>query len=176
MNNMRRRKFVTGALGPGITGALASSTARAQAPAAARAARKKRVLFWAVDAMDPAMVTRFLNRLPNMQRMMREGYSGRILPYVSCWINMDFMSMMTGAPPGTQYRSRTASGSPPAHQDCVSETIWQALESEGRRSFLLEFPGARASKLTAAIPAGGSPAVGRGAIYQTSNVVIEGLY
>ena len=173
---MHRRKFVTGALGPGMAGALASSAAGAQAPAAARAARKKRVLFWAVDAMDPAMLARFLDRLPNMQRMMREGYSGRILPYVSCWVNMDFMSMMTGAPPGTQYRSRTALGRPPAHQDCVSETIWQALESEGRRSFLLEFPGARAGKLTAAIPVGGSPVVGPGAIYQTRNVVIEGLY
>jgi hypothetical protein len=173
---MDRRKFVTGALGPGIAGALGASAAVPQASPARRVARKRRVLFWAVDAMDPAIVARFQDRLPNIQRMMREGYSGRILPYVSCWGNMDFMSMMTGAPPGTQYRSRTQSGSPPAHQACVSETIWQALESEGRRSFLLEFPGARADRLTAVIPGGASPVVGRGAIYQTGNVVIQGLY
>ena len=135
------------------------------------------MLFWAVDAMDPAMVVRFLDRMPNVQRMMREGYSGRILPYVSCWVNMDFMSMMTGAPPGTQYRSRTAAGGPPGHDSCVSETIWQALESEGRRSFILDFPGTKPSKLTAVIPGKGrSPALTRGAIYQTGDVVIEGLY
>ncbi len=173
---MDRRKFVAGALAPGIGPSLKATPAPSRAPAVRRAAPKKRVLFWAVDAMDPAMVARFLDRLPNMQRMMREGYSGRILPYVRCWGNIDFMSMMTGAPPGTQYRSRAASGRPPAHHDCVSETIWQVLESEGRRSFLLQFPGAMPGKLTAVLPAGGSPVLRRGAIYQTGNVKIEGLY
>src|SRR5437763_857283 len=116
---MDRRRFVTSALGSSVAQGLglpaAAQNTSAPAPRGPRVSGRKRVLFWAVDAMDPAMVARFLDRMPNVQRIIREGYSGRILPYVSCWINMDFMSMMTGAPPGTQYRSRTASGGPPGH-------------------------------------------------------------
>ncbi len=176
---MNRRRFVAGALGS-AAGAAEVSAQQSQAGRGGvrrSDAGRRRVLFFAVDAMDSAMVTRNLDRMPNIRRMMNQGYSGRILPYVSCWGNIDFMSMMTGAPPGTQYRSRTATGAPPRHQQCVSETIWQVLESEGRRSFLLEFPGAKPSKLTAVIPAGlrGST-ISPEVVYQTGNVVVEGLY
>src|SRR5512138_3174860 len=99
---MDRRRFVTEALGSGVAAGLglpaAAQNTTDGAPGARRSSGRKRVLFWAVDAMDPAIVSRFLDRMPNVQRIMGEGYSGRILPYVSCWINMDFMSMMTGAP------------------------------------------------------------------------------
>jgi hypothetical protein len=174
---MKRRKFVTHAVGSATIaagGLLPESVAAESAQRAA--APKKRVLFLAVDAMDSAMVERFKEHLPNIRRIRSEGYSGRVLPYVSCWGNMDFMSMMTGAAPGTQYRSRDAAGNRPRHQLCVAESIWQVLESEGRRSFLLNFPGSAPSKLVATIPGRSGPMVARAAIYQTPNVVIQGIY
>lgn len=131
---------------------------------------QKRVLFWAVDAMDPAMLARFEPDLPNLRRMQTEGFSGRILPYPSCWVNIDFMSMLTGAPPGTQYRSRLPDGRSPRHKDCVSETIWEALESEGRRSFLLDFPGSAPSKFVATIPGSKPATISSAVIYQTRDV------
>ena len=189
---MNRRRFVAAAIGPAAGLTAGASPASASRDAAAlrqrrepsagtarvgRAPRGKQVLFLAVDGMDAAMVGRFRQYLPNMNRMIREGYSGRVLPYVSCWGNMDFMSMLTGAPPGTQYRSRLRSGRQPSHENCVAETIWQALESEGRRSFLLEFRGGIPSRQVAGIPGPqGGPVVSGGTVYQTGNVVIKNVY
>ncbi|MCP5115520.1 MAG: hypothetical protein GY953_32235, partial [bacterium] len=102
--------------------------------------------------------------------MMSEGYSGRVLPYVSCWGNIDFMSMLTGAPVGTQYRS---SGEHSRHRGCASEALWHVLAGEGRRSLLVSFPGAVTENNVAVIP---NPTLQRGAIYQAREVHIEGLF
>lgn len=176
---MNRRKFVEKTLGSaaGLAGGLPAAAPPAKAaPQRGRATPgRKRVLFLGVDAMDPAMVLRFQADLPNMRRIAREGYSGRILPYVSCWTNIGFMSMLTGAAPGTQYRLHTEAGGQPRHAECVSETIWQTLESENRRSFILNFPGAMGSAKVAVLPARRNRHMRTGAaIYQTGNVVIKG--
>ncbi len=133
----------------------------------------QRVLFLAVDAMVPSLVHRYRDTLPNIRRIIREGYSGRILPYVSCWVNMDFMSMMTGAPPGTQYRENAPAGGPERHRQCVSETIWHSLAAQGRKSLLFDFPGAISAEN---IATAAGLTLQRGAIYQTPDVEIEGLY
>jgi len=170
---MRRRRFIGGSAAAGLLGGGAGAKAAGNSHSSAAGGGRKRVLFLAIDGMDPAMINRHLDHLPNMRRMISGGYSGRILPYVSCWGNIDFMSMMTGAAPGTQYRARTAGGGAPRHQKCVSETIWQALSSEGRRSALLGFQGAAGDEHTAVLRV---PMLKSGSIYQTPDVVIEGLY
>ncbi len=176
---MKRRKFVTGTAGAAATvfGGRPRASAYKGAGGGNPANTRRRVLFLAVDAMDPAAVQRFRDELPNIRRVMGEGYSGRILPYVSCWGNMDFMSMMTGAPPGTQYRSRPPGGGSLRHRGCVSETIWQVLAGDRRRSLLLEFPGAIPEENVATIPGRrGGLTLERAAVYQTRNVVIPGTY
>jgi hypothetical protein len=123
--------------------------------------------------MVPSLVERFSESLPNFRRIIREGYSGRILPYVSCWVNMGFMSMMTGAPPGTQYRENPPGGGKPRHRQCVSETIWHALAADGHKSLLFDFPGAMPSENVAVAS---RPTLQGGAIYQTPDIELEGLY
>jgi predicted AlkP superfamily phosphohydrolase/phosphomutase len=171
---MNRREFVVGGatattatLLPSACGLSSESSSASGGSSAGR-----RVLFLAVDGMDPALVQRYLDHLPNMRRIMSDGYSGRILPYVSCWGNIDFMSMMTGAAPGTQYRS-TAGGRPQRHSQCVSETVWHVLAEDGRKSLLFDFPGAQPEE-NVATAAGMTLA--SGVIYQTPDIHLEGLY
>ena len=116
-----------------------------------------KVLVVAVDALDPKMTGRFLDDMPTLRRIKAEGYSGPILPYASTWGNMNFMSMVTGAPPGTHKRVAYPDGSEPVAPSCTAEPIWQTLGDAGRRSLLISFPqgGPTGSPHAAAVSCGG---------------------
>jgi len=110
---------------------------------------KSRVMLLLPDGFDYRLTHRYLDSMPNTRRIMEEGYSGQVLPFTSTWGNINFASLITGAPPGTQYRQEKQSNEmfrgltlehrcsgPPG---CAAETIWQALGSEGRKSVLIDF-------------------------------------
>ena len=98
-------------------------------------AGKSRVMLLLPDGFDYRLTHRYLDSMPNTRRIMEEGYSGQILPFTSTWGNINFASLITGAPPGTHYRQekqpdlQDASATP----GCAAETIWQALGAEGRK-------------------------------------------
>ncbi|RMD81399.1 MAG: hypothetical protein D6820_05180, partial [Lentisphaerae bacterium] len=90
-----------------------------------------KVILFLTDGLDYCLVHRYLNDMPNTCRIIREGFHGRILPFTSTWGNINFDSLLTGTAPGTHYRIEDG-----------AETLWQALERDGRRTALID-PGCR---------------------------------
>ncbi|MFC1716016.1 alkaline phosphatase family protein [Candidatus Poribacteria bacterium] len=95
-----------------------------------------------IDGFDYRLVHRYLDSMPNVRRIMEEGYSAQILPFASTWGNINYTSLITGAAPGTQYRQEKLPDlqDPSANPGCAAETIWQALDSDGRKSVLIDYP------------------------------------
>ena len=102
---------------------------------------KSRVILLLPDGLDYRLTHRYLDSMPNTRRIMDEGYSGQILPFSSTWGNINYGSLVTGSPPGANYRENMLQGqqSAPGLAMCAAETLWQALASENRRSALIDF-------------------------------------
>ena len=180
-----RRKFVssvgTGLLAAGVVDGQVQSTSKDDlSNTQSKVLRESRnsgrkVVVLAMDALDPKMTGRFLDTMPALSRIIKEGYSGPILPYASTWGNMDFMSMVTGTAPGTHHRALYPDGSSPITPKCTAEPIWQTLGAVNRRSLLVSFPqGAPSGSSHAAAIACGGVTIShlfQGVVHQTRNIL-----
>src|SRR3990172_9082042 len=103
----------------------------------------RRVILFGIDGLVLPVVEHFVRqgRLPHFARVCREGAVTKVLPFVSTWGPINFMSLPTGTSPGTAWQgsvdvSRSGSGG------YAAETLWQALERQGRASAVISYPGA----------------------------------
>ncbi len=113
---------------------------------------KRRVALIALDSITPIMVDRFMaeGRLPNLERMRRQGWSAEILPTWPATTPAGWTTVATGAWPSTHGIEGFAvhvEGEPldKKNHSCLSdrvraEFIWQTAERAGKRSTLLKYP------------------------------------
>lgn len=65
--------------------------------------KKGRVLLFAADGLVPSFIERFREDIPNLSKIISEGYMGKVLPFLSTWENLNFMRMVTGTPYGSHF-------------------------------------------------------------------------
>lgn len=80
-----------------------------------------RALLLLPDGFDHRLTHRYLDSIPNARGIMEEGHRGQVLPFTSRWVNINFMSLVTGAPSGTQYR----------HEQQADLRAWETLPNCG---------------------------------------------
>lgn len=114
----------------------------------------RRVIVFGIDGLVLPLVEHFVRqgRLAHFARLWREGAVAKALPFVSTWGAINWMCFATGASPGTAWQGEGRAlipGLSTAHaveegrtQVYGAETLWEALERQGRSSVLLSFPGA----------------------------------
>jgi predicted AlkP superfamily phosphohydrolase/phosphomutase len=109
----------------------------------------RRVFVFGVDGMILPL-TEYLvaaGRLPHIARLLREGALTKVLPFVSTWGPINWMCFATGAAPGSAWRGTTAvpgieeaevGDDTPSAYGC--ETLWEALDRQGRGSAIVSYP------------------------------------
>lgn len=84
--------------------------------------------------------------MPNLARMLREGAATQLLPFISSWGPINWMSFATGASPGSAWHGtvpvpETWPASRP-HGAYGAEPLWETLARQGRSSVVLAYPAA----------------------------------
>jgi len=107
----------------------------------------QRVIVFGVDGLMLSFVDHLVRqgRAPNIGRMFSEGASTPLLPFVSSWGPINWMSFATGASPGSTWAGRVRvrgieAEEPCAHNGYQSEPLWAALDRQGRGSTIISYP------------------------------------
>jgi predicted AlkP superfamily phosphohydrolase/phosphomutase len=107
----------------------------------------RRVIVWGVDGFVLPLAEHLVQQghLPHIARLLREGAATRLLPYVSTWGPINWMSFMTGAPPGSTWPGRVAvpgmNAAEPGHRNAYkADTLWQAVDRQGGATATLAYP------------------------------------
>lgn len=68
----------------------------------------RKVIVFGVDGMIPELLYKFAGEgsLPNLSKMLKQGASAELLPYISTWGDVNFVSFMTGQAPGTSWKGQ----------------------------------------------------------------------
>ncbi|RMD82135.1 MAG: hypothetical protein D6820_04135, partial [Lentisphaerae bacterium] len=96
-----------------------------------------RLIMWLVDGLDFRLIHHYLDAMPTVRQVMKEGFYGQVLPFISTWGNIDFMSLLCGAPPGAHYHVHRRDDLPPW---CTAQPLWQSLAATGGKSALIDLP------------------------------------
>jgi predicted AlkP superfamily phosphohydrolase/phosphomutase len=109
----------------------------------------RRLILFGVDGLCLPVAERLAAEgcLPHFRRMMQEGALTPLLPFVSTWGPINFQCLATGAAPGTAWLGTRHAppwqdGPMEAAPAIGGETLWQALERQGRTSVLVAYPAA----------------------------------
>lgn len=105
----------------------------------------KRAIVLGIDGLMLPMVEHLIvqGRLPHLGRVFREGAVAKVLPFISSWGPINFMSLATGTSPGTTWQGSDMPRGVGAERGAyVAETLWEAVERSGRTSVVLSYPGA----------------------------------
>ncbi|WP_110670042.1 alkaline phosphatase family protein [Salinicola halophilus] len=95
----------------------------------------KKILLLGVDGLIPELVERFCAEgvLPNFQRLIDEGGSTRLLPYISTWGDTNFVTLLTGQAPGTSWVGQRQ---PPRD----TQHLLELMRDAHQRAALVHFP------------------------------------
>lgn len=95
----------------------------------------RKILLLGVDGLIPELVERFCAEgvLPNIQRLIDEGGSTRLLPYISTWGDTNFVTLLTGQAPGTSWVGQRQ---PPRD----TQHLLELMRDAGKRAALVHFP------------------------------------
>ncbi|MDF2962281.1 MAG: hypothetical protein K0S39_4016 [Paenibacillus sp.] len=94
-----------------------------------------KVIVFGVDGLIPELVHKFCNEgvMPHVSRMLREGASSELLPFISAWGDVNFVSLLSGQAPGTCWRGQ---GMP---QTGMGGLLGE-MDRESSRAALVHFP------------------------------------
>lgn len=94
-----------------------------------------KVIFFGVDGLMPELVNKFSfeGSIPNITRMMKEGASSQLTPFISTWGDLNWIPILTGQTPGSVWKGHGKSPD-------LENTLLGLLEEEGKRSALIYFP------------------------------------
>ncbi|GGB31934.1 hypothetical protein F3157_16290 [Virgibacillus dakarensis] len=69
----------------------------------------QKVLVFGVDGLIPELVYKFAEEgcLPNISKMMEEGAATELLPYISTWGDVNWVSFLTGQSPGNAWKGQS---------------------------------------------------------------------
>jgi predicted AlkP superfamily phosphohydrolase/phosphomutase len=112
----------------------------------------KRLLFIGLDGAAPELIERFLPELPNFNKLIKSGAWGAMLSTYPCDTPTNWTALATGATAATSGitgfafhepgSSLSKSGSAGRDYDKFrkAEFLWEALDRQGHKSLLLNYP------------------------------------
>ncbi|MDF2500136.1 MAG: putative type phosphodiesterase/nucleotide pyrophosphatase [Anaerosporomusa subterranea] len=97
----------------------------------------KKVIVFGVDGLTMPLLRRFVDEgiLPNIAAMFKAGASTELLPFISAWGDVNWVSFLSGQCPGTAWIGQTM---PPDNHK--THNLLSLLEKAGRRTALVHFP------------------------------------
>lgn len=96
----------------------------------------KKIIVFGVDGLIPEFVYKFSSEgyLPNIKKMMEDGAVTELLPFISTWGDVNWVSFLTGQSPGTSWRGQ---GTPSDNR----ENLLGIMQRENKKAALVHFPG-----------------------------------
>lgn len=95
----------------------------------------QKVIVFGVDGLIPELVYKFSSEgyLPNISKMMKEGATSELLPFISTWGDVNWISFLTGQAPGNAWKGQTKSSA-------SKENLIGLADIEGKKCALVHFP------------------------------------
>lgn len=103
----------------------------------------QKVIIFGVDGLIPELVYKFANEgfLPNISRMMQKGATTELLPFISTWGDVNWVSFLTGQHPGNTWVGQTI---PPLNDN----NLLGLTDEAGKKCALVHFPQSVSTKDT----------------------------
>ncbi|GMA64887.1 alkaline phosphatase family protein [Alicyclobacillus fastidiosus] len=95
----------------------------------------KKLILFGVDGLIPELVYRFAQEgdLPNIRRMLSDGASAELVPFISTWGDVNFVSMVSGQTPGMCWGGQRQ----PLAND---KSLLSIMDKQGSKCALVHFP------------------------------------
>jgi len=126
---------------------------------------KRRVVLVGLDGLLPEQVMRYARRVPEMARLLRDGFFAPAIPALPTDTPTNWTTIATGAWSGTHgvvgFGVRERGSGPYQYRPtfnstlCRAEYLWQAAARQGRRSLLINYPTAFPITLADGVVVGG---------------------
>ncbi|WP_042143557.1 alkaline phosphatase family protein [Paucisalibacillus sp. EB02] len=96
---------------------------------------EQKVVLFGVDGLIPELVYKFAREgyLPNISDMMEKGATTELLPYISTWGDVNWVSFLTGQAPGNSWKGQSL---PQQNND----HLIGLTQAEGKKCALVHFP------------------------------------
>lgn len=97
----------------------------------------KKVILFGVDGLTMPLLRRFADEgsLPHIAAMLKNGAATELLPFISAWGDVNWVTFLSGQCPGTSWIGQTM---PPDNRQ--TRNLLFALEQAGLRAALVHFP------------------------------------
>ncbi|WP_040978400.1 alkaline phosphatase family protein [Oceanobacillus jeddahense] len=97
--------------------------------------KEQKVIMFGVDGLIPELIFKFSREgyLPNITQLMQEGSTTELLPYISTWGDVNWVSFLTGLAPGNAWKGQSL----PKGND---NTLLGLANSEDKKCALVHFP------------------------------------
>jgi hypothetical protein len=97
----------------------------------------KKVIVFGVDGLMMPLLKQFVSEgiLPNIQKMLKDGAATELLPFVSAWGDVNWVSFLTGQCPGTSWIGQAL---PP--DNSRTRNLLFLMEESGHQAALVHFP------------------------------------
>lgn len=96
---------------------------------------ESKVILFGVDGLIPELLDRFIGEgcLPNLRKFKEQGSGSRLLPFISTWGDVNFVSLLTGQSPGISWKGQGF----PNHE---GGQLLQLITKSQKKSALVHFP------------------------------------
>ena len=97
----------------------------------------RKAIIFGVDGLTMPLLQRYVAQgaLPNIARMLQQGAAAELLPFISAWGDVNWVTFLTGQSPGTSWIGQ---GLPP--DNTRSANLLAAMQQAGQRAALVHFP------------------------------------
>ncbi len=97
--------------------------------------KNQKVIVFGVDGLIPELIYKFSSEgyLPNIKKMLANGSSSKLFPFISTWGDVNWVSFMTGQSPGISWRGQ---GQVTTNED----NLIGLTNSFGKKGALVHFP------------------------------------
>lgn len=97
----------------------------------------RKAIIFGVDGLTMPLLQRYVAQgaLPNIARMLQQGSAAELLPFISAWGDVNWVTFLTGQSPGTSWIGQ---GMPP--DNATSRNLLATLQHAGQRAALVHFP------------------------------------
>lgn len=97
----------------------------------------RKVIVFGVDGLTMPLLKRYVGQgaLPNIARMFQQGAAAELLPFISAWGDVNWVTFLAGQSPGTSWRGQSL---PPDNQ--ATHNLLAAMQQAGKKAALVHFP------------------------------------
>ncbi|HAU5563142.1 TPA: hypothetical protein JD264_04935 [Serratia fonticola] len=97
----------------------------------------RKAIIFGVDGLTMPLLQRYVAQgaLPHIARMLQQGSAAELLPFISAWGDVNWVTFLAGQSPGTSWIGQ---GLPPDNQQ--SRNLLATMQEAGQRAALVHFP------------------------------------